>query len=189
MIHASARGPRGQVFVAALLVVLALAAVGCGGSSSSSSDQQANEAYANGVCTAVGGWEQQVKSVITTLAGSPSKATLDSSVSQIEAATTSLETQLKAVPPPNSSDGQAAKQQVDTFSSDATATISTTKAAVAAIPDAASATAVAAALIPLAAQVQGLVTSGKSAVTALQAESGSLGSAFKSTASCKSLGG
>lgn len=45
----------------ALLAVLTLVAAGCGGSS----DMKANEAYANSVCSAIGNWEQQIKSIAT----------------------------------------------------------------------------------------------------------------------------
>jgi hypothetical protein len=45
----------------ALLAVLTLVAAGCGGSS----DMKANEAYANSVCSAIGNWEQQIKSTAT----------------------------------------------------------------------------------------------------------------------------
>ena len=41
----------------------ALMAAGCGGSS----DTKANEAYANGVCTAIGTWEQQIKTIASEL--------------------------------------------------------------------------------------------------------------------------
>ena len=43
--------------ILALLAVFALMAAGCGGSS----ETKSNEAYANGVCTAIGSWEQQIK--------------------------------------------------------------------------------------------------------------------------------
>ena len=93
------------------------------------------------------------------------------------------------MPAPNTSDGQAAKQQLDQLSTDVTTTISSAKTAVAQIPSGASAGQIAVALIPLKPQVQTLLTSAQSAISSLQSRSGSLGSAFKSTASCQSLSG
>jgi hypothetical protein len=175
---------RRAVSSAALVAVLALVAAGCGGSS----DKKANEAYAKSVCSAIGSWEQQVKTIATSFNGTISKANLQTKLTQVSAATTQLATQIKAVPPPNTSDGQAAKQQLDQFSKDASAAVSSAKSAVAQIPSSASVAEIAAALIPLAPQVQALQLSGQSAATALKNQKGSLASAFKSTASCQSLG-
>ena len=174
------------VSMLAVLAVLALVAAGCGGSSS---DTKANEAYANSVCSAIGAWEQQIKSIATDFSGGISKASLQSKIAQADTATKTLATQIKAVPPPNTSDGQAAKTQVDQLSSQVASTVSTAQTAVASIPDNASLTTVAAALVPLAPQVKGLVSTAQATVTSLQTAKGSLASAFKSADSCKSLGG
>ena len=177
---------RAAVPMLALLAVLALVASGCGGSSS---DTKANEAYANSVCSAVGTWEQQIKSIATDFSGGISKSSLQSKIAQADTATKTLATQIKAVPPPNTSDGQAAKQQVDQLSTQLTSTVDSAKSAVASIPANASAVTVATALVPLAPQVKGLVTTAQATVKSLQTAKGSLASAFKSTDSCKSLGG
>ena len=169
-----------------VLAVLAFVAAGCGGSSS---DTKANEAYANSVCSAIGAWEQQIKSIATDFSGGISKASLQSKIAQADTATKTLKTQIKAVPPPNTSDGQAAKTQVDQLSSQVASTVSTAQTAVASIPDNASLTTVAAALVPLAPQVKGLASTAQATVTSLQTAKGSLASAFKSADSCKSLGG
>ena len=95
---------------AVVVTVLTLVAAGCGGSSS---DNSANEAYASSVCSAIGSWEKEIKSIATDFSGGISKASLQSKVSQAEAATKQLETEIKAVPAPKSSQGQAAKQQLD----------------------------------------------------------------------------
>ena len=174
------------VSMLAVLAVLALVAAGCGGSSS---DTKANEAYANSVCSAIGTWEQQIKSIATDFSGGISKASLQSKIAQADTATKTLKTQIKAVPPPNTSDGQAAKTQVDQLSSQVASTVSTAQTAVASIPDNASLTTVAAALVPLAPQVNGLASTAQATVKSLQSAKGSLASAFKSADSCKSLGG
>ncbi len=171
--------------ILALLAVLVFFAAGCGGSS----DKKANEAYANSVCSAFGSWEQQIKSIASDLSGGISKASLQSKITQAETATKMLATQIKAVPSPNTSDGQAAKKQVDQLLTQVTSTVDSAKAAVASIPDSASAGAVAAALVPLAPQIQGLVSTTQDTITSVQTAKGSLASAFKSTSSCKNLGG
>ena len=117
----------------------------------------------------------------------PFEGGVQTKVTQVGAATKTLATQIKAVPAPNTSDGQAAKQQLDQLSTDVTTTISSAKTAVAQIPSGASAGQITLALIPLKPQVQTLLTSAQSAISSLQGRSGSLGSAFKSTASCQSL--
>ena len=170
----------------AMLAVLALVASGCGGSSS---DTQANDAYASSVCSAIGSWEQQIKTIATDFSGGLSKASLQSKITQAGTATKTLATQIKAVPPPNTSDGQAAKKQADQLSSQLTSTVDSAKSAVASIPTNASAVTVAAALAPLAPQVKGLATTAQATVTSLQTAKGSLASAFKSSDSCKNLSG
>jgi len=168
-----------------LLAVPALLAAGCGGSS----DTKANEAYADNVCSAIGSWRQQITSIAATFSGSISKATLESSVAQAQSATQSLETQLKAVPPPNTSQGDAAKQQLDQLTTDVNDTLGAAKDAVSQLEATPSAATVSATLVALTPQVQALVSETKSALSTLQDAGGSLASAFKSTDSCQSLGG
>ena len=170
----------------ALLVSVALTAAGCGGDDSS--DTSANDAYANSVCTAVGTWEQQIKSIATNLSGGVSKASLQAAVTQAETATKTLATQVAAVPPPDTSEGQAAKQQVDQLSSSVTSTVDSAKSTAAQIPSNASAGTIAAALAGLAPQVKSLATTAQTTLSSLQDAGGSLASAFKNSSSCQSLG-
>jgi hypothetical protein len=177
---------RGTVAALTLLALgLTVVAAGCGGGSS---DEQANEAYANSVCSAISGWSQQMKSIATTFTGTPSKATLQAKVNQAVDATKSLATQIKAVPPPDTSQGQAAKQQLEQLSTDAQTTTSAAQSAVNQLGGNPSAADIGVAVVALAPQVENLVSTAKSAVTTLKDASGSLGSAFKSADSCKSLG-
>ena len=87
------RLPKALVSIA---VLVALLVAGCG--SSSSSDNKANDAYANSVCTAIGNWGKQVKSIATDFSGGLSKASLQAKVSNIDSATKSLVNDLKAIP-------------------------------------------------------------------------------------------
>lgn len=184
-----ARGAGIRGTAAALLILLAgltLMAAGCG---DDSSDTSANEDYANSVCTAIGGWEQQVTSIATNLSGGLSKASLQAAIGQAESATTTLVSEIKAVPAPDTSEGQAAKQQVDQLSADVTTTVNSAKSTVAEIPSDASAATIGAALAGLAPQVKSLASTAQTTVTSLKDAGGSLASAFKSADSCQSLGG
>ena len=171
--------------ILALFAVLAVVAAGCGGSS----DTKANEAYANSVCSAIGNWEQQIKSIATSFIGGVSQASFQASITQAEAATKTLVTQIKAVPPPDSSQGQAAKQQLDQLTTDINNTVDAASTALTQVQANPSAAALSATVATLAPQVQSLASETNAAISTLKDAGGSLASAFKSTDSCKSLGG
>ena len=109
------RGRRTAAPLLALAGALALVAAGCGGKSA---DQKALETYANSVCGKVATWQTQVKSIATDLSAGISKASLQSKVTQIDAATKSLRLQIKALPPPDTEQGKTTKQQLDQLESD-----------------------------------------------------------------------
>jgi hypothetical protein len=171
--------------ILALLATLALLAAGCGGSS----DTKANEAYANSVCSAIGTWQQEIKSIATDFSGGVSLASLQTKVTQAEAATKTLVSQIKAVSPPDTSQGQAAKQQLDQLTTDINNTVDAASTALTEVQANPSAAAVSATVATLAPQVQSLASETNSAISTLKSAGGSLASAFKSTDSCKSLGG
>ena len=168
-----------------LLAALVLVGAGCGGSS----DTKANEAYANSVCSAIGNWEQQIKSIATSFTGGVTQDSFQTSITQAQAATKTLVTQIKAVPPPDTSQGEAAKQQLDQLTTDISNTADAASTALTQLQANPSAAALSATVATLAPQVQSLANETKSAITSLKDAGGSLSSAFKSTDSCKSLGG
>ena len=170
----------GVLAVALFGVVLA----GCGGSSS---DTKANEAYADSVCTAVASWEQSIKDIATDFSGGISKASLQTKVDQAQSATTKLVNEIKAVPPPDTDEGQAAKQQLNQLTSDVETIVGAAKSGLAQLQDDASAATIAAAVAALAPQLPSLVSEARSAIGTLKDAGGSLASAFKSTDSCQSL--
>lgn len=173
--------------ILAVLASLALVVAGCGGDSD---DNEANEAFASSVCGAVGTWTKEINGIVSSITiDNVSKASLQSKLSEAEAATKTLATQLKAVPPPDSPDGTAAEQQLDQLSKDVKSTITTGKSALAEVQDSASLATIKAALLLIAPQVKSLVSSAQSAVESLKSAGGSLSSAFKDTDSCQSLGG
>ena len=97
-------------------------------------------------------------------------------------------TQIKAAPPPNTSEGKAAKQQLDQLTTDVKSTVDAAKSAGAQLQENASASSIATAAAALAPQVKTLASEAKSAFDTLKNAGGSLGSAFKNTDSCKNLG-
>ena len=171
--------------ILALLAVFALMAAGCGGSS----ETKSNEAYANGVCTAIGSWEQQIKTIASDFSGGVSQASLQAKITQAGAATKTLVAQIRAVPPPDSAQGQAAKQQLDQLTTDINNTIDAANTAITELQANPSAAGISAVVATLAPQVQSLASETESAISTLKSAGGSLASAFKSTDSCKSLGG
>jgi hypothetical protein len=179
------RRPSRAAPILTLVAVLAvLGAAGCG----SSSDKDAIEAYANGVCTAVGNWKQQIQSIATSLGGGVTPAAIQTSITQAQAATKTLVTQVKAVEPPDSSEGQAAKQQLDQLTTDINNTINAAQPALVQLQANPSVAGISATIATLAPQIQNLANETKSAIDTLKSAGGSLGTAFKSTESCKNLG-
>jgi hypothetical protein len=170
--------------VGVVVALLALVAAGCG----KSSETKANEAYADSVCTAIGTWEQEIKSIPASLSGNISKASLESAIAKAVSATQTMVTQVKAVSPPNTSQGQAAKQQLDQLTTHVTTTVDAAKTAAGQIQANASASTITAAVAAFAPQVQNLANETKSTISTVKSAGGSLADAFKSTKSCKSLG-
>jgi hypothetical protein len=163
---------------------LAVVAAGCG---SGSSDKKANEAYATGVCSAIGSWVNDVKS-LATISGGISKASLQKKLTQFQTATKNLVSGIKAVPPPNTSEGQNAKKQVNLFVTQVQATSTAVKTASAKIPANASLSEIAPVLAPLRPQLTALSSTAQSTVKSLKNVGGSLQSAFDSADACKNLG-
>jgi hypothetical protein len=164
-------------------VVLASVAAGCGGNS----DKKANEAYANSVCSAIGNWQTQVKSLVTGISGQTTQAAIQGKASQFETDTKNLVKEIKAITPPDTSEGQAAKQQLDQLGNDLTNSVDAVKSGLASIQANPSAATIAAAIATLAPQLQSLANTTKSAVSSIKQAGGSLSDAFKKSNSCKSL--
>ncbi len=172
-------------FWALVAAVLTLFATGCG----KSSDTKSNEAYADSVCSAVGTWKQQIQSIGTSLSsGGFTKDSIQAALTKAESETKTMVTQIKAVPPPDTSEGKAAKQQLDQLTTDVNSTVEAAKSAGAQLEGNASASSIATAVAALAPQLKSLAREAKSAFDTLKTAGGSLGSAFKNTDSCKNLG-
>ncbi len=168
-----------------LLSALALVAAGCGGGDS---DKKANEAYASGVCTAIGSWESEVQSLTTVPTGGITKASIDAKLGQFETATNKLISQIKAVPTPNTSEGQAAKKQINQLVTQVRTTSSAVQSAASTLPANPTLTQILSELSTLVPQFQTLTSTAKSTLTTIQTAGGSLADAFKSERACKQLG-
>jgi hypothetical protein len=169
-----------------LAVGLGLTVAGCGGGNA---DQQANEAYANSVCTAVGKWSTQVKSLATVPSSGISTASLQKKLTQFQTATKNLVTEVKAVPPPNTSEGQDAKKQVNQLATQVEATTTAVKQAAAKLPPNASLPQIISALTALEPKLTSLSSTAQSTMSSLKQAKGSLASAFSNASACKDLGG
>jgi ABC-type glycerol-3-phosphate transport system substrate-binding protein len=176
---------RRAVAIAMLLSTLALVAAGCGGGNS---DKKANEAYAKSVCTALGTWVTEVKSLATVPSGGINQASITAAVNQFQTATNTMISQVKAVPPPNTSEGQAAKKQINQLASTVKTTSAAVKSAASQLPANASVSQIISALSGLVPQFTTLINSAQSTAKTIQSAGGSLADAFKSERACKQLG-
>lgn len=183
--HTPSRSRVSAAAGSASLLLVVLAAAGCGGDS----DKQANDAYAKNVCTAIGSWGQEIKTIATSFNGTVTQSAVQAKLSDAEAATKKLANEIAAVPPPDTEDGRAAKQQLDQLSADVKSSVTAAENAVGQLQSDASVAEVTAALLPLVPQLKSLAESTGTAVTSLKDAGGSLASAFKDADACQSLGG
>lgn len=168
-----------------LAVGLAVIVAGCG---SSHSDKKANEAYAEGVCSAIDTWSSEVQSLAAGVGGGGiSKSSLQKKLTQFQTATKNLVSEIKAVPAPNTSDGKDAKKKVNGLVTQVQSTTAAAQSALAGLPANASLAQIVSALSALAPQLTALTTGAQSTVSSLQQAGSSLSKAFESTSACKKL--
>jgi hypothetical protein len=165
-------------------VVLAVV-VGLYAYHANSENRAANDAYANGVCTAIAGWQQQLQTIGAS-AGT-SQTELESKSGQVETATKNLVDQIKAIPLPGSSDGQAASQQLSQLTTDLSTTVEATKNGIATIKADTSAATISTVAVTLQPLYKSLIDSAKSAVNSLGDNTLPLSLAFRRTDACKNL--
>jgi hypothetical protein len=179
-------GTKPTLALPALVCVLVLL-TGCGGGSS---DQKANDAYASGVCTAIGSWLTEAKSLSTIPSGITQikKDSLDAKLKLFETATRTFVSQIKAVPAPKTSEGKTAKQGIDQLTMSARGASAAVQTAVSSVPANASITQMMSALVTVLPEFQTLKDTTRSELTALRSGGGSLADAFKSERACQQLG-
>jgi phosphoenolpyruvate-protein kinase (PTS system EI component) len=113
-----------------LLVLAALAALlaGCG---SKKSQPTTTADWANGVCTAIDTWATSIKSSVTSVtSGNVSKSSIQGAGKDMQSATDTLQSDLKALGKPNTQAGQQAKTSIDELSSELKADSDSIKTAV-----------------------------------------------------------
>ncbi len=169
-----------------LAIGLAVVVAGCG---SSHSDKNANEAYAEGVCSAIDTWSSEVQSLAAGVGGGGgiSKSSLQKKLMQFQTATKNLVSEIKAVPAPNTSEGKDAKKKVNGLVTQVQSTTTAAQSALAGLPANASLAQIVSALSALAPQLTALTTGAQSTVSSLQQAGSSLSKAFESTTACKKL--
>jgi outer membrane murein-binding lipoprotein Lpp len=96
--------------------------------------------------------------------------------------------QVKAVPPPNTSEGQSAKKQINQLAAQVKTTSAAVKSATSQLPANASMSQIISALSGLVPQFQTLKNSAESTAKTIQSAGGSLADAFKGEPACKQLG-
>jgi len=166
---------------AALLAVLAVA--GCGGSSGTT----ATDTWASGVCTAITTWQNQLKSIETSVkSGNVTKDSINNAVSQAQSATEQLGKSLKKLGKPDTQAGQQAKTDVQNLSDDLSKGVKTIQDAVS---NASGAAGVLSAVSTAAGTLSTMVTQVTTTMTDLQQldATGELEKAFKNSAACKPL--
>jgi hypothetical protein len=181
---------RSSLLTLALVIVVAAAALltGCGGGNA---DQKANDAYASGVCTAIGSWLTKVKSLdsIPPLGGiRKEKALIDAKLNYFQTASRQFVSQIKAVPAPNTSEGRAAKTKIDQLVTAAQAESASAKTVASTFNASPTYSQLGSAFSALLPGLQSLGPTAQSTLTSLQSTGGSLASAFKSEPTCKQLG-
>ena len=177
--------PKTRIALAvALTAAIAALSAGCG----SSSEQSATEKWADGFCSAIVTWRDDLTSIGTDLksGGVPTKATLQTAAQQAEDSTQTLGDSLKSLGKPDTQAGtdvQAAVQQLQGDISGGAASIKTTTADITGLSQALTAvSSVSATLATMASQVSATVTT----ITQLDPK-GELDDAFSQSSACQSL--
>jgi len=168
--------------LAALALVVLLA--GCGSSPSP------EEKFAGSVCSAVGDWQDQVTqsaSAIKAKVQSPSTGMITAIQSDVQSAvdaTNTLVNTLSSIQAPDSDEGQAAKQQLDTLSTQFKTTVDKTKQTVNGIDKNAGLATIASSVATLGPSLDTLATTAQTTITAVQASGEALKDGFQKADSC-----
>jgi hypothetical protein len=168
-----------------LTAMLAILAAGCGGETS------AEEEWAGDICTAVGGWQDQVQKSTDEARealqspGAGTLAAIDAEVREIIDATDELGNDLRELEPPDTEAGDQAKREVDTLASQLEATAANTRETFDNLPEDPSITDVANALEPLVPSIQSLIGSVSTTFAAVKESGSELKEGFDDADSCE----
>ena len=110
---------RSRLLGGAAVAVLVLSAAACGGGGSKTTTTTASgtptDQWAGGVCTSITTWKKSLETIKTNVAANPSESSIKKAGQQFEAATETLATSLKGLGKPDTAQGQAAQQNIDTL--------------------------------------------------------------------------
>jgi hypothetical protein len=174
-----------RLLPAALLLIVAVMAAGCGSSESSEPETAAD--WANGVCTAVTTWTDSVKSAADPLrSGDISQDSLQSAADDVKSATATLESDLKDLGKPDTESGQEAKDAIDQLSSDLTTGTDAIKDAVDGVSSISGIVGAVATIGTTLATMQSQVTTTYTTLKGLDAK-GELQDAFEQASACQQL--
>src|SRR5262249_32658113 len=104
---------------AATVAVAGIAAAGCGGGgdeSSSTTETKPVVEWADGFCTDVTTWKDQLTKIGQDFLASPSKESLQTAADDVKAANQKLSDDLKSLGTPDTESGDKVKQSVDDLS-------------------------------------------------------------------------
>jgi hypothetical protein len=170
--------------VLALSSILVFVASGCGGSS-------AEEKWAGNVCTDIANWQDQVKKSTNNIQaalqspGAGTLATINSEIQKAVNSTRELAANLKGLKPPNTDEGQKAKQQLDALGTQLQKTTTQAKQTIQSVPKGASASETLKKLSSLAPALQTLATSTSNTLAAVKASGQKIKEGFDKADSCK----
>jgi hypothetical protein len=166
------------------LLVLVVVFAGCGSSPSP------EEKFADSVCSAVGDWQDQVTqsaSDVKAKVQSPSTGMITAIQQDVQSAvdaTNTLISSLSSVEAPDSDEGKAAKQQLDTLATQFKTTVDKSKQTVNGIPKNASLATTASSIATLGPSLDTLATTAQTTITAVQASGDALKDGFQKADSC-----
>jgi hypothetical protein len=177
---------RRALYVAAVVIagLVAVITTACG---ESKSEKEAAR-YADSLCTDVAAWETQIGTIAASLGSGTPKSIAQTKLDQAASVTVALVGQIHALEMPDVDGADEAKQNVDRFVADSTATVAAVKAGARQIESYGTGTAnVATVALPLGLQLANLAKEGKSMVSSLETIKGPFEKAVKGSDACQAL--
>jgi hypothetical protein len=171
------------------VVILAVAAAGCGGGDEGPS---AEEQWAGEICTSIASWRTEVEAITRNTADAltqsgATREDLENGIQDGLDATKELTDELRASVPPDTPEGAQAKSEVNAFLDDVRGADDRVRTALADLPEGASLAQVVTQLAGLATSLQSTLEGGRALVEDLTDLGGDLKDAFENASSCKEL--
>jgi uncharacterized phage infection (PIP) family protein YhgE len=169
-----------------LTAMLAFAAASCGGS-----EPSATEDWAGDVCSSVSDWQDQLEQSASDIReqvqspGANTLAAIESEIQEAVDASNELADELRSLEPPDTENGDQAKQELDQLADQVEATVDKTKETIDNLPKNAGLRDVATAVAPLLPSLQALVTNVSATLTSFQDRGSELKEGFDEADSCE----